>query len=626
MFLVPKFHLPAHIEACNLHFSFNLTQDVGQTNGEAPECGWAHANPLVSSTKEMGPGARRDTLDDHFNHLNHKKIIDFGRVFLKKTENTVPQMVETRLVLGDSEESLATGKDGESPVKQWTEMAKQWEEDPEAPNPFETVKKDQHLAQVRRELAEEAAAPELIAMGLQLEEQQRALGFDMAAQASMEDFCVDGYTGFVPHVTRVRDLEDEARARAAKTQPIPGVKVHEITLWLPSAISGQVGSSSEDVPCSREVCKFEYCLCVGQVHEALHEVRQQLLVRTHLYKLKDNHSRGVKANTRSQDKIDALNDRIQRAAEQYHAAWWVLIALGRVLKEKEWERVLKPLHEDDVRGLLWAMFSDPERQNGRKSISKRKAKKAKIVRQVSWIWIAQSQERRLGEPPVMNEGEHEHFIEALDLIEVDLLEEEMRRIQQFLTWRSAWWEERVDMRGLPDGSQREGENAYALQQAAFHANLCADFAAKWSHLLELICKGRTGEVTGAATATTGGHRAAETMGDDGSSDDDSEEEPITQIPQCAVKPIALTSGIDTMVVAAPTPGNEDDIPGLVDTPDSDNNEPEQEEDESFVASPILTRFNADDVALDMDVDEWDLDQEEDDSDYEGLGDESEDDK
>ena len=64
-FLVPKFHLPAHIEECNLKFSFNLTRDVGQTDGEAPERGWADANPLARSTKEMGPGFRRDTLDDH---------------------------------------------------------------------------------------------------------------------------------------------------------------------------------------------------------------------------------------------------------------------------------------------------------------------------------------------------------------------------------------------------------------------------------------------------------------------------------------------------------------------------------------------------------------------------------
>ncbi|KAJ6610580.1 hypothetical protein B0H10DRAFT_1883358 [Mycena sp. CBHHK59/15] len=578
-FLVPKFHRPAHIESCNLRFSFNLTRDVGQTDGEAPEHGWADSNPLASSTKEMGPGARRDALDAHFNDWNHKKIIDFGKPCLMKTENAVPQMVETRLALEDMEESLATGREGESPVGQWTEMAKRWEEDPEAPNPFETVKKDKHLAKVRRELAEEAAArevagieevgavradmhvTELIAMGLQLEEQQRTLGFDVAAvglhptdkqrTAMLERTSklrrkifawIDIQILFFPHVTRVRDLEDESRARAAKTQPVPGVKVHEIALWLPSAISGRAGS--EDVPCNREVMNFEYRLRVGQAHEALHEIRRQLLVRTHLYKLKDNHTRGVKANTRSQDKIDALNDRIRRAAEQYRAARRALVVLGRVLGEKEWERVLKPLHEDDVRGLPRASFADPERQKGRKGNSKRrKTKKARVVREVSWIWIAQAQEQRPGEPPVMNEALRIEWakVRARHLRwseEVDLLEEEMRRIRQFLTWRSTWWAERVDSSGLPDGPQLEGENAYALRQAAFQADLCANFAKKWSKLPELIRKGRAGEVIEAATATAGVQQAGGTTGDDGSGSDDGseEEEPIAQIPQRAVKP------------------------------------------------------------------------------------------
>lgn len=69
-FLVPKFHLPAHIEECQTAFSFNFTPGVGRTDGEAPERGWANINPIASSTKEMGPGSRRDTLDDFFGHAN----------------------------------------------------------------------------------------------------------------------------------------------------------------------------------------------------------------------------------------------------------------------------------------------------------------------------------------------------------------------------------------------------------------------------------------------------------------------------------------------------------------------------------------------------------------------------
>jgi hypothetical protein len=80
-FLVPKFHLPAHIEACQTAFSFNLTVGGGRTDGESPERGWANINHTASSTKEMGPGSRRDFLDDHFGDWNHKKVISLGRSF-----------------------------------------------------------------------------------------------------------------------------------------------------------------------------------------------------------------------------------------------------------------------------------------------------------------------------------------------------------------------------------------------------------------------------------------------------------------------------------------------------------------------------------------------------------------
>ncbi len=78
LYLVPKFHLPAHILSCCNNFSFNFSAKVEQTDGEAPEQGWAATNALANSTKEMGPGSRRDTLDDHFGDYNWRKIIIIG--------------------------------------------------------------------------------------------------------------------------------------------------------------------------------------------------------------------------------------------------------------------------------------------------------------------------------------------------------------------------------------------------------------------------------------------------------------------------------------------------------------------------------------------------------------------
>lgn len=103
----------------------------------------------------------------------------------RKTENAVPEMVQTREALEDLNESL-----GSAVVEAWTEMAEAWEADDTKPNPFETQQKDAHVAKVCAELAEEAAAremsgkedegairgdmhiTELLAMGIQLEDQQ----------------------------------------------------------------------------------------------------------------------------------------------------------------------------------------------------------------------------------------------------------------------------------------------------------------------------------------------------------------------------------------------------------------------------------------------------------------------
>ena len=78
-FFIPKFHLLAHIAECQWKYSFNFIKGVGQTDGEAPECGWSMLNTAASSTKEMGPGHRHDTLDDLIGDSNWKKFIGLGK-------------------------------------------------------------------------------------------------------------------------------------------------------------------------------------------------------------------------------------------------------------------------------------------------------------------------------------------------------------------------------------------------------------------------------------------------------------------------------------------------------------------------------------------------------------------
>jgi hypothetical protein len=78
-FAIPKFHISAHGASCQSNFSLNYQQHMARTDGEDPERWWAHINPVSMSTKEMGPGARLDTLDDHAAAWNWQKIAGFGR-------------------------------------------------------------------------------------------------------------------------------------------------------------------------------------------------------------------------------------------------------------------------------------------------------------------------------------------------------------------------------------------------------------------------------------------------------------------------------------------------------------------------------------------------------------------
>jgi hypothetical protein len=71
---VPKFHLPAHGPKCQSIQSLNFAKGVGRLDGEAPERDWAENNELATQTYEMGPGARHSVLDDHFSHLNFRRL------------------------------------------------------------------------------------------------------------------------------------------------------------------------------------------------------------------------------------------------------------------------------------------------------------------------------------------------------------------------------------------------------------------------------------------------------------------------------------------------------------------------------------------------------------------------
>ncbi|KAN0109323.1 hypothetical protein V8E52_009414 [Russula decolorans] len=76
---VPTWHINGHGDDCKANFSLGYMPGVGWTCGEDVETTWAQTNSLGTSIREMGPGARHETLDDQWCGLNFRKIVGFLR-------------------------------------------------------------------------------------------------------------------------------------------------------------------------------------------------------------------------------------------------------------------------------------------------------------------------------------------------------------------------------------------------------------------------------------------------------------------------------------------------------------------------------------------------------------------
>jgi hypothetical protein len=344
---------------------------------------------------------------------------------------------------------------------------------------------------------------------------------------------MDAQVAFIPHVALLRAEEDRAQRRISATQAQPGMQVHAMVLWLLSDIQGHV-------ECDTQLYQYEFRLRVAQAHEGLEELRLDLLLRTHYYKYKDRFSRGVKANTRLETKIKVVEERTRRTSERYRAARRALVALGKQLNETEWEVTLLPLREEDVRGMPRALFQDPERKKllmkrGPEARAKAEALRKEAKAKMSWIWRSPGVEEGKGgkdgkgKAGGMNEGRSESFsantvltddlalrmewgktrARFLRLLEqLDLLEEEDRRILVFLLWQSGWWVELAGKRpeAPADDAEREpgvayapshpayteGNVAYAKRQAARLQKLVEVFEREWVDVEDFISMGRMG--------------------------------------------------------------------------------------------------------------------------------------
>ncbi|KAL4259471.1 CxC2-like cysteine cluster KDZ transposase-associated domain-containing protein [Pleurotus pulmonarius] len=433
-YLVPKFHLYAHRSECQNNYSFNFTPHVGRTDGESPERGWAAMNPVSSSTKEMGPGSRRDTLDDHFGDYNWRKISSMHTTLLRRLQEAIPMRSEHVSAFLEFSKSLPS-----ETTRAFSQMIWDFESGKSATNPYEATLAAESQSKVRLALAEEDAAEiardealsvhttvspsVLIQQGLELEDQQARLANDakalgISATEQQRSQLIERRSRlqrrivawsqiqslYMPGVASLRSSADESSSTPAES----------VQLFLPSAVIASIS-------CNKKLAGYEWRLRYGLAFDCLAELRRHLLVLNTMYQSKDQLIRGQHHNTRSNTLIQGVQTRIKYISHKYRTSRSALASLSQPLrKDNEWESMLRPLLDTDIRGL----------REGEDASSTSEGR-----RQLSWIWSSQrtnAAELTLG----MNEALRIEWCKARARAqrwqeECMLLWEEMRRVIEF---------------------------------------------------------------------------------------------------------------------------------------------------------------------------------------------------
>ena len=77
---IPSWHINGHGQLCRQNFYLGYMTGAGRTCGEEVEVSWSSTNPLAPSVHEMGPAARHDTLNDHWNSWNFRKVVGLSMI------------------------------------------------------------------------------------------------------------------------------------------------------------------------------------------------------------------------------------------------------------------------------------------------------------------------------------------------------------------------------------------------------------------------------------------------------------------------------------------------------------------------------------------------------------------
>ncbi|KAI0691764.1 hypothetical protein BC835DRAFT_1256150, partial [Cytidiella melzeri] len=470
-YAIPKFHFRAHKHDGHDQFSLNLMPGVGQVDGEEIERNWSRHNQVAYSTREMGPGSRHDTLEDHFGFANWQKFVDIAFAIRRKLKDAgVEKVVHDKIYIDFCEQLQHEN------VALWTQQVIEWEKDTKLPSPYHIPSSGVTEAEVKAQLLEDdgevgaEACPSgkhvtAVAMMISL--------FDMEQQKTSYPRLNSAQplrTAVVVEKRRALQLSlDKLRLQQAAYMPIVpqllarrtrGAGVDELpeeeSLFFPSDLT-----VDELRSCTPGIADIEERLRDGQLHDALDKLRLHLHIKTRLITFKDRNVRNQVANTRARSKINANEVKVRVFAAKYRRA---RNAKLRLSGPGEWEKTWRPLMDNDIRTLRGDLTEMSLRLSGMT------AGESEGRKRTSWIWMS---------------ADHLHllllalrveFLKARARChcfaeEIRSLQHDQRRMLIGLEKAALVWESRVHSEHKQDFIVRDGLASYAAEQADLRRRL-----------------------------------------------------------------------------------------------------------------------------------------------------------
>jgi hypothetical protein len=291
-------------------------------------------------------------------------------------------------------------------------------------------------------------------------------------------------------------------------------EVAKVKLYLPSSVT------STAVVCDVRLRRIEWDLRQAQAHDALHELRDGLRLRSYVYIDKDRFQRGQRHNTRSRGLINRLEMKVDAAAAKYRVARQSINTLASSLGHVGWEINFPILNDSDIIGL--SDMSSPEyykmshtSRHSQDGVSGG-SRLSEGHRDVSWIWkhlgSIENTDEQLQDGPYLalssrtlidtitpdlriefckSKARADRWAE-----EVELLQEEMKRVKHFFKTRMEQWQSKAAAVSETLGVSpvmAEGLRAFASEQALQYSAMRAHCEHLWRHVAEYIALG-TGDV------------------------------------------------------------------------------------------------------------------------------------